>query len=49
MLSFRSVVACGVSWMAPAEWIRAGDFERIRQETAKAVETIQQITGGSQS
>ena len=48
-LSFRSVVACGGSWMAPAEWIRAGDFERIRQETAKAVETIQQITGGSQS
>jgi 2-dehydro-3-deoxyphosphogluconate aldolase/(4S)-4-hydroxy-2-oxoglutarate aldolase len=48
-LSFRSVVACGGSWMAPAEWIRAGDFERIRQETARAVQSIQQITGGSQS
>jgi 2-dehydro-3-deoxyphosphogluconate aldolase/(4S)-4-hydroxy-2-oxoglutarate aldolase len=48
-LAFRSVVACGGSWMAPAEWIRAGDFERIRQETARAVQSIQQITGGSQS
>jgi 2-dehydro-3-deoxyphosphogluconate aldolase/(4S)-4-hydroxy-2-oxoglutarate aldolase len=47
-LSFRSVVACGGSWMAPAEWIRAGDFERIRQETARAVQSIQQITGASQ-
>jgi len=48
-LSFRSVVACGGSWMAPAEWIRTGDFERIRQETARAVQSIQQIEGGSQS
>ena len=48
-LALRNVVACGGSWMAPAEWIRAGDFERIRQETAEAVQRIQQITGGTQS
>lgn len=47
-LSFRSVVACGGSWMAPAEWIRAGEFDRIREVTAAAVQTIQQITRGSQ-
>ena len=45
-LGFRSVVACGGSWMAPAEWIRGGEFDRIREETARAVQTIQQSEGG---
>jgi 2-dehydro-3-deoxyphosphogluconate aldolase/(4S)-4-hydroxy-2-oxoglutarate aldolase len=36
-LALRSVVACGGSWMAPAEWIRKGEFDRIRAETARAV------------
>lgn len=48
-LSFRSVVACGGSWMAPAEWIREEQFDRIREETARAVQTIQQIDGGGKS
>lgn len=43
--SFRSVVACGGSWMAPSDWIRAGQFDRIREETARAVEAIRQTTG----
>lgn len=47
-LSLRPVVACGGSWMAPAEWIGAGEFERIREETARAVRTIQQ-TGENRS
>ena len=45
-LSFKPVVACGGSWMAPADWIKAGSFERIREETAKAVQAIEQINGG---
>jgi 2-dehydro-3-deoxyphosphogluconate aldolase / (4S)-4-hydroxy-2-oxoglutarate aldolase len=45
-LSFRKVVACGGSWMAPAEWIRAREFERICQETARAVQTVRTLTGG---
>src|SRR5690606_9506088 len=44
-LAFRSIVACGGSWMAPSDWIRAGQFDRIREETAKAVEAIRQTTG----
>lgn len=36
-LAFKKVVACGGSWMAPAEWIRAGEFARITQETEHAV------------
>jgi 2-dehydro-3-deoxyphosphogluconate aldolase/(4S)-4-hydroxy-2-oxoglutarate aldolase len=35
-LGFPSVVACGGSWMAPREWIDAGDFGRIRRETEAA-------------
>lgn len=36
-LAFGKVVACGGSWMAPAEWIRTKQFDRIRNETALAV------------
>jgi len=35
-LQFPKVIACGGSWMAPAERIAAGDFEWIRAETARA-------------
>ncbi len=37
-LALRNVVACGGSWMAPAEWVREKQFDRIREETARAVE-----------
>lgn len=40
-LAFKRVVACGGSWMAPAEWIAAGQFARIREAAAKAVEAAQ--------
>jgi 2-dehydro-3-deoxyphosphogluconate aldolase/(4S)-4-hydroxy-2-oxoglutarate aldolase len=39
-LSFPKVVACGGSWMAPTDWIAAGDFDRIAAEVAKAVESV---------
>jgi 2-dehydro-3-deoxyphosphogluconate aldolase/(4S)-4-hydroxy-2-oxoglutarate aldolase len=35
-LSMKNVLACGGSWMAPPEWIRDGEFDRIRDEAAKA-------------
>ncbi len=37
-LRLPSVLACGGSWMAPGAAIEAGDFDRIRQEAAGAVE-----------
>jgi len=46
-LSFPRVVACGGSWMAPAEWIAAGDFEKITAEVAKAVAAVQPTNGAS--
>jgi 2-dehydro-3-deoxyphosphogluconate aldolase / (4S)-4-hydroxy-2-oxoglutarate aldolase len=39
-LAFKPVVACGGSWMAQGEWIAGGQFDRIREETARAVEAI---------
>jgi 2-dehydro-3-deoxyphosphogluconate aldolase/(4S)-4-hydroxy-2-oxoglutarate aldolase len=36
-LAFSKVVACGGSWMAPAEWIRERRFDRILDETQRAV------------
>ncbi len=36
-LAFDRVIACGGSWMAPADWIAAKAFERIRDETTRAV------------
>jgi len=40
-LAFKRVVACGGSWMAPQEWIQAGEFDRIRDEVRRAVQLTQ--------
>lgn len=44
-LSFQRVVACGGSWMAPSAWIRERAFDRIREETERAVAAVREITG----
>ena len=46
-LSFPRVVACGGSWMAPAEWIATGQFDKITAEVAKAVAAVQPTNGVS--
>lgn len=42
-LAFRPVVACGGSWMAPADWIRAGDFAKIQTETENAMAALRSL------
>jgi len=42
-LGFRKVVACGGSWMAPADWIATKQFGRIRAETEKAVALVREV------
>lgn len=37
-LAFTRVIACGGSWMAPAEWISQQQFGRIRDESRVAQE-----------
>src|SRR5262249_43986693 len=44
-LAFKRVVACGGSWMAPADLIVAQQFDRIREEVRRAVDIAQ--TGAS--
>lgn len=43
-LKLPSVVACGGSWLAPSSWIGAGEFDRIREETRRAVERVRELT-----
>lgn len=45
-LALTNVVACGGSWMAPAAWVRGKEFDRIREETRRAVEAAA-ATGGA--
>ncbi len=45
-LALKQVVACGGSWMAPADWIRGQQFDRIREETRKAVMAVRVALGG---
>jgi 2-dehydro-3-deoxyphosphogluconate aldolase / (4S)-4-hydroxy-2-oxoglutarate aldolase len=40
-LGFPRVVACGGSWMAPSDWIAAGAFDRIRDETRRVVDLVE--------
>lgn len=44
-LALKIVVACGGSWMAPAEWVNAGKFDVIRVEAAKAVAAARPRSG----
>jgi 2-dehydro-3-deoxyphosphogluconate aldolase/(4S)-4-hydroxy-2-oxoglutarate aldolase len=49
-LAFERIVACGGSWMAPADWIAAKQFDRIRDETARAMSVVRggaPATGGA--
>jgi 2-dehydro-3-deoxyphosphogluconate aldolase/(4S)-4-hydroxy-2-oxoglutarate aldolase len=39
-LAFERVIACGGSWMAPAELLRAARFDAIREETARTVALV---------
>jgi 2-dehydro-3-deoxyphosphogluconate aldolase/(4S)-4-hydroxy-2-oxoglutarate aldolase len=43
-LAFKKVIACGGSWMAPQEWIAAGQFDRIRAEVEQAVAAVRSLT-----
>jgi 2-dehydro-3-deoxyphosphogluconate aldolase/(4S)-4-hydroxy-2-oxoglutarate aldolase len=39
-LGFNRVVACGASWMAPADWIAAKQFGKIRDECRLAGDVV---------
>lgn len=39
-LDFNKVIACGGSWMVPADLIAAGEWDKIEQLTREAVQTM---------
>ena len=39
-LSFPKIIACGGSWMVKEDLIEAGDFDKIRDMTREAVQTM---------
>ena len=43
-LALPNVVACGGPWMAPREWIAAGQFDRIRDAARDTVARVARIT-----
>lgn len=45
-LGFAKVVACGGSWMAKPEWIRAGEWGEITREARETVELVERIRRG---
>jgi 2-dehydro-3-deoxyphosphogluconate aldolase / (4S)-4-hydroxy-2-oxoglutarate aldolase len=45
-LALARVLACGGSWMAPRDWIRAQRFDRIRETTVLAVERSRAARAG---
>ena len=48
-LAFPRVVACGGSWIAPNDWIAAGQFDRIRDTTQAAVAIANGVTAGGRA
>jgi 2-dehydro-3-deoxyphosphogluconate aldolase / (4S)-4-hydroxy-2-oxoglutarate aldolase len=44
-LAFDRIVACGGSWLAPAAWLRDGDFARVREEAARTVSVVSRVAG----
>lgn len=39
-LDFKKIIACGGSWMVKGDLIKAGEFDKIRDLTKEAVETM---------
>jgi hypothetical protein len=43
-LSQKNVVAVGGNWMAPPEWIAAGQFDRIKEIVRQSVTRVAGLT-----
>ena len=43
-LAYEKIVACGCTWIAPTDLINTGQFDRIRDEAAKAV-AVAELSG----
>jgi 2-dehydro-3-deoxyphosphogluconate aldolase/(4S)-4-hydroxy-2-oxoglutarate aldolase len=48
-LALSQVVACGGSWMAPAEWVDAASYDRIQAATQQAVLAVRRALTTSEA
>ena len=44
-LGFKKIIACGGSWMVKGDMVAAGEFDKIKEMTAEAVELVKNIRG----
>ncbi|MDY3918564.1 MAG: bifunctional 4-hydroxy-2-oxoglutarate aldolase/2-dehydro-3-deoxy-phosphogluconate aldolase [Candidatus Limivivens sp.] len=44
-LGFKRIIACGGSWMVKGDLIKAGEFDKIKELTAEAVNLVKEIRG----
>ena len=44
-LAYDRILACGGSWMVKGDLIKAGDFEKIKELTAEAVQIVKEVRG----
>ncbi len=44
-LAYNKIWACGGSWMVKGDLIKAGDFEKIKELTAEAVQIVKEVRG----
>lgn len=44
-LSVPAILACGGSWMVKADLVENGEFDKIRELTAQAVELVKKVRG----
>ena len=44
-LGFKKIIACGGSWMVIGDMVAAGEFDKIKEMTAEAVQLVKDIRG----
>lgn len=44
-LKYNRIIACGGSWMVKGDLIKAGNFDKIRELTAEAVNIVKEVRG----
>ena len=42
-LGFKKIIACGGSWMVKGDMVAAGEFDKIKEMTAEAVQLVAEI------
>ena len=44
-LAYDRILACGGSWMVSGKMVEAGEFDKIKEMTAEAVQIVKECRG----